>query len=67
MTKQYDKAKFEENQLRFYEELGKSRAYGEILRTMPFGNQYKAIDAKRVDAINEMKRLDEENAKILGI
>lgn len=66
MTNQ-EKSNFETNQLNFYIEFGKSQAFNEILRPMPYGREYKRIDAMRAQAIDNMKKLQADNERILGL
>lgn len=62
-----DKDNFAANQLNFYIEYGKSQAFGEILRTMNNSREYKRIDAMRAKAIENMKNLQADNERILGL
>lgn len=62
-----DKIEFDQNLTTFYEKHGFVQGISEALRNMPFGKEYKRLDALRTQAIEEMKNLSMENERLLGL
>lgn len=62
-----DKAKFDENQLAFYEKHGFVQGLAEALKNMPTGKESARLEALRNQTLEEMKALNDENESLLGI